>query len=105
MSSRRHLSYDPVTKTQDIVHLDGTGKGVVESIQDCEDVLELNKLEGEYFDKKQDYWKIGSIPLTMCFAWAKECGARPFTRDWQAYAKKQMNLPEYSKLNVNRIKV
>lgn len=101
----RFLDYDPVTKTQDIFHVGDDGKHIIESIQDCEDIVEQNALEGRFHDKKKDWWKIGNIPLIICMRWAKECGARPFSRAWQEYAKKQLNSPEYSKLNVNRIKI
>lgn len=100
----RHLDYDPLTKTHDIVHLDGTGKAVIESIQDCEDIIEMNAYDAEFFDKKADYWKIGTIPLSHCFEWARETGTRPFTRAWQAAIKRYLHDPDFQKFNVNRIK-
>ena len=105
MHHKRHLSYDPETKTHEVLHLDGSGKAVLESIQDCEDIIELNKLEAGQLDKKRDYWKIGTIPLSVCFKWAKECGCRPFSGEWQAYAKRQLNTPDYAYLNPNKIKL
>ncbi len=56
-------------------------------------------------DKKSNWWRIGSIPLVTCMEWAKESNTRPFTREWQAYAKKKLNSSEYAKLNPNRIKI
>lgn len=102
---RRFLDYDAETGTTEYIHLDGTGKAVIESIQDCEPILEYNAQEAKNFDKKSDYWKIGSIPLSICFEWSKECGAKPFTKEWQAYAKKKLNDSNYSKLNPNRIRI
>ena len=102
---KRLLDYDPETKTTEYIHLDGTGKAVIESIQDCEPILEYNAQEAEFFDKKSDYWKVGTIPLSICFEWAKECGCKPFTKEWQEYAKKKMNDSNFSKLNPNRIRI
>lgn len=102
---RHFLSHDPEVGVTEYLHLDGTGKAVLESIQDCEPVLEYNAEMAQHFDKKDDYWRIGSIPLSICFEWAKECGCKPFTREWQAYAKKKLNHPDYAKLNPNRIRI
>lgn len=102
---RHYLDHDPTTGTKQNIYLDGTGKAVVESIQDCEPILELNKAEAGQLDRKKDYWKIGTIPLITCFEWAKESGTRPFSAGWMEYAKKQLNLPDYAYLNPNRIKL
>ena len=102
---KRFLDYDPETNTTEYLHLDGTGKAVLESIQDCQDSIELNTYEAEFFDKKQEYWKVGNIPLTVCYEWAKESGTRPFTKAWQEYAKKKLNSADYRKLNQNKIKL
>lgn len=102
--SRHVLDYDPLTKTQDVLHLDSTGKGVMESIQDCEDIIRTNEYEAQFLDKRKDYWKIGNIPLSFCFEWAKESGTRPFTRDWQRYIQTKLQDPDFRKFNVNKIK-
>lgn len=102
---KRLLDYDPDTGIREYIHLDGTGKSVIESIQDCEPVLEYNAAMAELFDKKGDYWWVGSIPLSVCQIWAQECGAKAFTKEWQAYAKKKLNDPDYAKLNPNRIRL
>lgn len=102
---KRLLDNDPESGFSEYIHLDGTGKAVIESIQDCEPVLEYNAQMAQFHDKKADWWRIGSIPLSICFEWAKECGAKPFSKEWQAYAKKKMNHSDYSKLNPNRIRI
>ena len=102
---KRLLDFDPETGITDYMHLDGTGKAVIESIQDVEPVLEYNAQMAEFHDKKADYWRIGSIPLSVCFEWSQECGYKPFTKGWQEYAKKKINHSDYAKLNPNRIRV
>lgn len=102
---KRHLDYDPVTKTQEVIHLDGTGRAVIESIQDVEGILEMNALEAEFFDKRRDYWKVGSIPLSFCFDWARETGTRPFTREWQNAIKRFLHDRDFRKLNPNNIRL
>lgn len=99
------INYDPVTKTKEVMHFDKMGEHIIESIQDCDDVLAFNAhLEGQ-LDKKSDWWLVGSIPLGVCQQWAIESGTKAFSKEWQEYAKRQMNDPDYQKLNPNRIKV
>lgn len=78
---------------------------VIESVQDAQEIVDHNARMADHLDKKQDWWFIGSIPMNICLQWSQECGARPFTKEWQAYAKKQVQLPEYRKLNPNNIKL
>lgn len=102
---RRVVDYDPLTGIVDYAHLDGTGKAIIESIQDCEGIIEYNAKLSETHDTKKDYWRVGTIPLTVCWQWAKECGAKPFTKEWQAFAKKKMQDRDYRKLNPNNIRL
>lgn len=99
------LNYDPITRTKDIMHFDKTGENIIESIQDCDDVLAFNaSLEGK-LDKKSDYWLVGSIPLGVCQQWADESETKVFSKEWQEFAKRKMNDPDYQKLNPNRLKI
>ena len=100
------LDHDPLTSTKNVLHTDHvTGEMVIESIQDAEAVVEYNARMAPHLDKKQDWWFVGSVPLQVCQQWAQESGTRVFTRDWQEYAKKQLQMPEYRKLNVNNIRL
>lgn len=101
------LDYDPETKIRSVLHtdLDGPEEMVIESIQDADDIIDFNAKAAEKFDKRKDWWLIGSIPLTLCQQWARESATKVFTKEWQEYAKKQMNDPDYAKLNQNRIKL
>lgn len=105
MSRSKILSYDPMTQTKEVMHFSDDGRHVIESIQDCTDIVEQNALEAGFHNKKSDWWKVGSIPLTLCFQWAKESGTRPFSKEWQKVVKKKMNSSDYAKLNPNRIKI
>ena len=102
---KRLLDYDSETGITEWIHLDGTGKAVIESIQDCEPVLDYNAEMAELHDPKADYWRVGSIPLSICMEWAKESKTKPFTHEWQDYAKKKLNDRDYAKLNPNRIRI
>ena len=104
MGTKRLLDYDPETGTKSYLHSDAEGY-VIQSIQDAEPIVEHNARMAEGLDKKKDWWFVGSIPLTLCYKWAQESNTKPFTRKWQEYAKKQMNHPDYRKLNPNKIKV
>lgn len=99
------LDYDSETKTREVMHFDVDGQEVIQSIQDCGDVLRVNKALDGNLDKKKDWWMIGSIPLATCQKWAAESGVKVFSKEWQEVAKKKVNSPEYSKLNPNRIRV
>ena len=82
-----------------------TGKNVIESVQDVEPFFERSKLLAEGLNKKEEWWYIGSIPDILIMQWAKECGAKPYSKEWQKYAVKQMNDRDYRKLNPNNIKL
>ena len=80
-------------------------RNILEMVQDVEPILEFNQRAAGMLDKKQEWWFVGSIPLVICQQWATESGTTVFSKEWQEYARKQMNSSEYSKLNPNRIKM
>jgi hypothetical protein len=102
---KRLLGYDPETKTTDYIHLDGTGRAVIESIQDVEDSIRFNEFMGERLDKKDERWFVSHIPNHLCLKWSQECGSKPFTKEWVEYAKKKVQDRDFSKLNPNNIKL
>lgn len=104
--SKRLLEHDPVYGRTSYLHTDSvTGDAVIESVQDCEDIVKFNAAAAEIHNPRNDWWFIGSIPLEVCMQWALESNTKPFTKPWQKYAKKQIQLPEYRKLNPNNIKL
>jgi hypothetical protein len=100
---KKLLDYDLDTREAEYIHLDGTGRAVIESIQDCEPSIAFNRFMADQHNPKGDYWFVGNIPNHLCVLWSKECGAKPFTKEWVAYAKKKMMDRDFSKLNPNRI--
>ena len=103
--SKRILDYDPDTKTTEYMHLDGTGQAVIESIQDVEDNFNFNQAMAEKHNPKKDMWFVSNIPSSLCLKWSQECGAKPFTKEWQAYAIEKVQERDFRKLNPNNIKL
>lgn len=101
----RLLDYNPETKTEYRFHAHLDETPVIEAIQDAEEIVKYNALMAGALNKKADWWFVGSIPLQICHQWAQESSTKVFTRAWQEYAKKQVQLPEYRKLNPNRIRM
>lgn len=85
--------------------VDDNGMAIIETVQDAEDIVNYNAEAAKVFDKKDDWWFIGSIPLAICQQWATESGTKVFTKSWQEYARTQLNMPEYGKLNPNKVKL
>jgi hypothetical protein len=103
---KRLLDRDPLTGIETYFEHDNkTGVNTVETIQNIEPILDRNKRIAENLNKKEDWWHIGTIPDMLVLEWAKESGHKPYSKPWHVYAMKQMNKPEYSKLNPNRIKL
>lgn len=103
--ARYIIDHDAGRQQTDYLVTDTDGSMVIHSVQDAQDIVDHNARMAEHLDKKQDWWFIGSIPLSICHQWSQECGAKPFTKEWQKYATKQVQLPEYRKLNPNNIKL
>lgn len=103
--SKYLLDHDTERKTSNYLLTDTDGRAVIHAVQDAQDIVDHNARMAEHLDKKQDWWFIGSIPMNICLQWSQECGAKPFTKAWQEYAKKQVQLPEYRKLNPNNIRL
>jgi hypothetical protein len=99
------FDYDPLTKTTQFLHVDQDGSAVLESIQDVDDIFEYNKAKADLLDRKKDMWFIGTIPNSICLKWAQESGTRIYSKEWVEVAKKNLMLPENSKMNPNRIKL
>ena len=103
---KKILNHDSFTGITDYFeHDSATGKNIIQSVQDIDPILEINKMEGEYLDKRENWWKVGSIPLVMCQKWAEESGTIVWSKEWHEYAKKQLNHSDYRKLNPNKIKL
>ncbi len=99
------LEHDVQTKQTTYLHRDPDGGYVQEIVQDAEEIIKYNAEKGKRLNRKGNWWFVGSIPLTLCQRWATESGTRVFTRAWQEYAKKQVQLPEYRMLNPNKLRI
>ena len=103
---KRLLDTDPLTGVKTYHEYDSaTGQNVIESVQDVEPFFDRSKLLASGLNKKEEWWPIGTIPDILIVQWAKECGAKPYSKQWHVYAMKQLNSSDYSKINPNRIKL
>lgn len=102
----RLLDFDPFTGIKTYFEHDAvSGKNTIKYEQDVEPVLENNFQESKTFDKKRNFWKVGTIPNNIIMKWSQECGHPPYSKDWQVYARKQLNSSEYRKINPNKIRL
>ena len=100
------LDFDPITNTTTYFQHDSINqKNLITYSQDIEPIIEQNKRAAEHFNKKAKYWHVGTVPDVLIMQWAKECGHKPFSKEWQEYAKKQLDSSEYRKFNQNKIKI
>lgn len=99
------LGHDEYSGITEYFGKDETGKCVIKSVQDVEPIVEANKKLLGQLDKKQEWWKIGTVPNVICLQWARESGTVVFSKEWQDYAIKQLNNPDYRAFNVNKIKL
>lgn len=103
--ARRLFDHDPKTGITEYWHDGDAEQAVIQSIQDCEDIILYNESMRGHLNRKADWWHIGSIPLATCQKWAQESGTKVFSKSWQEIAKRKINDPDYRKLNPNRIRV
>jgi hypothetical protein len=100
----RHLGTDYGVRT-DFAHDSKTGKNILRHVQDVEPYLQFNAHAAQHLDKSKNWWFVGTIPDAVILQWAEECKAKPYSRKWRRYAEKQLNKPEYRKLNPNKIRL
>lgn len=100
------LDHDPFTGVTSYFEKDHTtGKSIIKEVQDVEPLINKNKIEAEAFDKRREWWKVGEIPLNLCYQWAVESGTKLWSKEWQEVCKKKLNDPDFRKFNVNKIKL
>lgn len=93
--SKELLHYDPVTKTAEWHHYDhSTRKTYIKTVQDCKDILEVNKRKQNsrsinQFNKKEDYYHFASVPNTVLMEWKEK-----YNIDWN----NKEDLPRIEKL-------
>ncbi|TAE78731.1 MAG: hypothetical protein EAZ84_00400 [Verrucomicrobia bacterium] len=82
------------------------GKLIINRSQDVQALIERNKAEAEILPSKygEAAWrKVGSIPLTLAEAWAKECGANIGTKEFAIYAKKKLMDGEFAAFRIKGV--
>lgn len=97
-----HDEFSGITTFHEYDH--SSKKTVIESVQDIDPILAINKANDGSLKKKENWWYIGTIPNVTILQWSKECGHNPYTKEWNEYAKKQMQKAEYRKLNPNKVR-
>ena len=103
---KRVLDYDPLTGVTTYFETDQENqKNLITYSQDIDPFLDFNKHMAGKLDKKEEYWYVGSIPDVIIMKWSHECGHKPYTKEWQEYAMKQLDSTEYRKFNQNKIKI
>jgi hypothetical protein len=103
---KRILDYDPLSGMTTYHSFDAnTGKSTIEYAQDQQAGVDRSKDLASALNKKEEWWPVGHITDLMALKWAKECGHKPYTKEWNEYAIKQLNSRDYAKLNPNRIKL
>lgn len=103
---KRLLDVDPLTGLATYHDYDAsTKKSTIFYEQDQQNALDRSKILADSLNKKEEWWPIGHISDLMILKWSKECGHKPYTKEWQEYATKQLNSREYRKLNPNNIKL
>ena len=104
--SKRLLDYDPLTGTKTFFEYDhSTQRTTIETEQDATYAFDRSKMLADTLNKKEDWWSIGHVDDVMIMQWAKECGCKPYSKEWHAYAMKQLNKSEYRKFNPNKVRV
>jgi len=84
-------------------HDSATGKNIYKEVQDIEPIIEANK--HITLNKAEEWWKIGSIPMTTLHGWAHQAGVRMWSKEFNEVVRKNMNLPDYRAFNPNKVKI
>lgn len=76
--SKKLLDYDPLTKIAEW-HSYEDGKMKIKTVQDCEDIVNINKRKQNgrtvsRFQKKEDMYHFASVPLTVLMDWKTKYG-------------------------------
>lgn len=105
---KRLLDYDPLTGvTQYFLYDPVTGEWGVESVQDVESILEVNKkLQNEEgytrHGIKNDFWHVAQIPVVVQEKWLREEGIDIYNKDHWPKVKAKLNDPDYRYLKTTR---
>jgi len=98
---KRLFDHDPLTGMTEYFHYDEkTGAWGIESVQDMEPFLELNKALQNMPDYskngiKREWWHVARIPVIIQQKWLDEDGIDIFNKEHWSRVKKKLNDPEW----------
>lgn len=106
MTFRRLFDTDPDTGITEYFHYDPlTGDCAIETIQDCEPVLDVNKSlqnDDDYTKQgiKDEMWHYASIPVVIQLKWLSEYGSQnwPLRPGNEKLLMRLLNSPEWKYL-------
>lgn len=98
---KKLLDYDPLTGvTQYFHHDEMTGKWGIETIQDVDPILDMNKAaqNDESYSRhgiKNEFWHFARVPIVIQEKWLREDGIDIFNKDHWPRVRKKLNDPDY----------
>lgn len=98
---KRLFDHDPITGVTQYYHDDEkTGKWAIETVQDMEPFLELNKAlqnQPDYSKNgiKREWWHVARIPVLVQQKWLSEDGIDIYKKEHWPRVKKKLNDPEW----------
>ena len=100
--TKRLLSKDPLTGIERWFEYDSVTKTCqIRTLQNVEDILNHNKAlatHNDGYDKRREFRRVASIPVTLQHQWLAEEGIDVYNKDhWDAVAKK-LDSNEYAYL-------
>ena len=110
MSNSRILDYDPLTGIKKVFHWDeSNGKFHIETLQDIEPILEMNKNlfnNNDYRKQglKEDMVHYATIPESIQVQWLQE-GINIYNKDHWPRVKAKLNHPDFRKLRTSSGKI
>ena len=108
---KRLLDYDPLTGISQYFHYsESTGEWAIESVQDVDTILDMNKSmqNDESYSElgiKNEFWHVARIPVVIQEKWLREDGIDVFNKDHWKKVKRKLNDPDYLYLKTTTGKV
>ena len=96
---KRVLDYNPMTRETTYHYYDhATGQTHIETVQDCQNIIEKNKMEQSmgFNNARQDWFKFASVPNSVLLKWKRELNLDYMNKDDLPKIEKiLMHDPEY----------
>lgn len=104
---KRLFDYDPMTGITEYFHYDEkSGKWAIETVQDVELLLDLNKAKQNNTDyskdgMKREWWHVATIPPVIQLKWLREDGIDIYNKDHWPRVKQKLNDPDWKYLRTS----